>query len=301
MFFMKKLSKYAVLITTLLLCFMVFRFIRNLNDRFERVDKAYKDKTAINLSAQMDTVVLRDILVNNGYVKNVKDASYISKVLKERLQTKQYDYLYILQKRAFGMMPAREADSLGRLTNRLDASRRTLGQDSIFNSLDMASLKSKTKLGDGEGTIKIKIVPDKDKVESCKDVVIRLRKHYLKDEQVCNEDILCVKTDSLGCASITGLNKNVAYSVLPIKKYYEYGSEKGVAEGKFKKDIYEFEFTQLEHRIPMFDNITLKQMKYDGTITVRTPSDFKAEVIKWMAFVILGWWLLCIVLTKKEK
>lgn len=298
---MKTLSKYSLLISTLVLCGLMFCFILNLNDRFEKVNEAYdeKNETAVNLSPKMKTDVLKKILLSNGYVKDAKDADFIANTLKERLKEKEFPYLYVLQKRDYGKVSAREAEKAGVLTERLRVSCEQLEQDHIPN-LDL--LDNTANLNSSGGTINVKIVPDKNNVESCKDVVVRLRVHfYDKDKNAVKRDTLFVKTDENGCASFTGLDKSLAYSVLPIKKYYEYGQEKGIVEGKFKKDSYEIEFTQLEHRIPMFNDATLKQIKYDGTITVRTPDEFLKAAIPWFAAVILAWWILALILIRRRK
>ena len=143
---MKKFGKYSVLVATMALLALLFLFFRNLSGRFERMEDDYKAGRAINLSGATDADSLSMLLVNHGYVENKDDADYISQTLVERAKKEEYSFLYILQKRKYGQVPAREADSLGRLTKQLEESRKRLGQDAelpalstLNNTLDLHS------------------------------------------------------------------------------------------------------------------------------------------------------------------
>lgn len=297
---MQKFGKFSFLIATLALLALMFVFFSNLNDRFDRVEADYKNGMAINLND--DTMVaksLAPLLVRNGYVKDTTDAKYIADTLAKRTKKLNYSYLYILQKRAFGQVPAREAKDKKRLTKQLENSRKRLGHndtipalENLNHTLDMGAT------GGGKITVAVK---DKDG-KACDTVAVRLMMHYADTSGVAyTKKLGFAKTNAQGIACFTGLDKNTAYSVLPIKDYYEYGSEKGVKPGDLAKKDKVLSFEQWEHRIRMFDNTTLKLMKQDGAITVRTPEQYREIVMKWFLLVVGAWWALALFLKFRKK
>ena len=181
-------------------------------------------------------------------------------------------------------------------TAKLNRSKETIGLGTALPAAE--SLKKESNLGQGNGSISIKLFSKEN--QNLSDAIVMLTKYYYDSlHNACADTVAYVKTDSHGEAIFAGLNKAHGYSVLPLKWGFEYGSSKGVRVGKFKKDL-TFKFEQLEHRIQMIDNATLKQIKNDGTITVRTPKEYKAEIVKWFVFVLLAWWSLAIFLMHKK-
>lgn len=306
-----------MLISTLVLCGMMLMFFNNLRSRFEEVEEDYKHDRAINLSPETDSGKLSQILMTNGYVADQEDADFIADTIVARLKRgMEYPNLYHLQKRDFGKVPASVAEKENVLTNKLYLSYERLGlKDSVpeNGSLDT---KLDLKRENGDGSIEVRVYEKKrrgkilnvlfgKKKSDCKDVVVCLREYYV--DSVEHTDIVgYAKTDSKGRVVFKGLNRAYGYSVLPLKAGCEYGSSKGVVRGFFDKHKHfgknkAFEFEQLEHRIPMIDNLTLRQIKNDGTITVRTPQEFKTEVIKWFVLVLLAWWMLMFIMFRRRK
>ena len=287
---------------------MMFMFLQNLKPQFDQVEKGYKEKSAINLSATTSKKDLSDLLYNNGYVENSRDAKYIADTLVDRLKRQKFSNLYDLQKRAKGKIPMVVADSAKVLTNKVELSKMLVGLgDSLEDLPDASTLKTRLSLGNGDGEMKVVVTSDSS--SNCGGVVIQLIAYYKQSDTVA-KDTSYLKTDSSGCAQITGMNRDKGYSVLPIRYGYEYGSSKGVKCGNFKKyrffnkfwrKEYVYTFEQQEHRIQMIGNAMLKQIKNDGTLTVRTPAEYKAIVVKWFVFVLLAWWTLCLILMRRKK
>lgn len=286
---MKNSSKYAMLISTTLLCGMLIIFFCNLKSRYDSVEEDYKNKRAINLSKYISSEDISAILLNNRYVCNEQDANFIADTLEARLHRNlEYPNLYYLQKRAYGKVPALVADSANVLTKALENSYSAIGLDSLTQSISLDSLLYNNNLKCGGGTISVQL--NSEESQDFADAIVVLREYFADSLNYAKDTILgYAKTDSTGTAVFSGLDQNRAYSVLPIKRGYEYGSSKGIKKGKFKKDL-TFNFEQLEHRIQMINNATLKQIKNDGTITVRTPQEYKAEVVKWFVLILLAWW-----------
>lgn len=297
-----------MIVSTLLLCGMLLMYLHNLHPQFGKVEEDYKEANAINLSPKTDKQQLSQILIANGYVANQNDADFVADTIIARLKSGMtFSNLYHLQKRDFGQVPASVAEKEGVLTNKLALSYEKLG---LIDSLPASnSLDTKMNLnrvgGDGEITVRVYEEKSRGKIRDkifgakktyCKNVIVCLREYYV--DSIEHTDVVgYAKTDNRGYAVFSGLDRTHGYSVLPIKKGYEYGSSKGVMRGVFNKHKHfgkkhNFEFKQQEHRIQMLDNLTLKQIKNDGTITVRTPKEFKAKVIVWFVLVLSAWWLL---------
>ena len=298
--------KYAILCSTLVLCGLLLALFHNLSPQFQKTERDYKEHRAINLSAQTSKTDLSALLYNNGYVANEKDAAFIADSLVDRLKRLNYPNLYHLQKRDYGKVPMLVADSAGVLTKKVADSNKILGLNDSLPSLNTLSSTLNNNNGDGE----LKVIIKSNNNGNLGDVFVRVEEHYIEADSVKSAVIGYAKTDSNGIVQIKGLDRNKGYSVLPIKRGYEYGSAKGIAYGHFKEyeyfnrfvaKSYVFSFEQLEHRIQMIDNYTLKQIKDDGALTVRTPKEYKTTVIRWFVMVLLGWWLLCFVLIRRKK
>ena len=315
---MDAIRKYAMLISTLVLCGMMLMFFNNLRPRFEEVEEDYKHDRAINLSPETDSGKLSQILMTNGYVADQKDADFIADTIVARLKRgMEYPNLYHLQKRDYGKVPASVAEKENVLTNKLYLSYERLGLTDSVPENGSLDTKLDLKRENGDGSIEMRVYEKRrrgkilnvlfgKKKSDCKDVVVCLREYYV--DSVEHTDIVgYAKTDSKGRVVFKGLNRAYGYSVLPLKAGCEYGSSKGVVRGVFDKHKHfgknkTFEFEQLEHRIPMIDNLTLRQIKNDGTITVRTPQEFKFQVVTWFGLVMLAWWLLVLFLRwRKHK
>jgi len=303
-------------------------------------DYSANPKRAVNLSRETDKEQLSQILITNGYVKSPKDARYIADTLTARLKRGlNYPNLYHLQKRDYGKIPALVAEKDSVFTDVLNRSYGYLGlteMDSLTTSvadslkvpvldaspINVSQFGLTQKDGIGQITVRVyekeeksrgkvldKLLKPKKVKKACKGVCVCL-KEYDEASESLGDIVVYAKTDSNGCVVFTHLDTTKGYSVLPIQKGYEYGSSKGIVQhkfeeykhfGRFGKIDYVFNFEQLEHRIQMIDNATIKQIKNDSSITIRTPQEFKSEVIKRFVIVLLAWWFLVFVLVRRKR
>ena len=292
------IRKYAILFSTLVLCVLLFALLHNLKPLFDKIEKDYTESRAVNLSSKTSNAVLEEVLLNNGYLAEKKDAEYVADTLVARLKRLEYPNLYHLQKRAYGQVPMMVADSLGVLSNKVRKSKELIGlSDSLPSANELKTEYMANDLGNGS----ICVIVETEKEIACGDVPIRLVTYCFDSTGVEKNDTIFVKTDSHGKAQFNRLDTSRGYSVLPIKIGFEYGMTKGIHKGKFKKEKYIYKFIQQEHRVQMIDNATLRQIKNDGAITVRTPAEYKATVIKWFVLILLGWWLLSLVLVFQKR
>lgn len=310
---------FAPVVVSIVLVGMFLSFLHNLDKRNASVvDDLINERTVV-LDPDCSEKVLSDIIYTDGYADTKKDADFIAKVLIER----QNDYgrltsLYSLQKRFFGQVPIQMADSCKVLLKQQDASLERLGQKNQGKDIVIIPY-SKDSLCTGNGTITVNVYK---KVESstwwkrklrledrvpCAGIPVRLATHFRDSlNNACSDIVGYLITDSIGRVSFNGLDTKASFSVLPVKPGHEYGSSKGTVSGKWRTDkskpSLDFSFEEREHRIPLFGNAILRQIKTEKTILVRSPQEYKSVVVRWFILVLLAWWVLCLymILCKKR-
>ena len=314
---MEKLKKsifgnHAMAISTIVLCVMMLMYLNNLRPQFHKMEEDYKGSRSVNLSRETDKQQLSKILITNGYVANKRDADFVADTLVARLKRGMvYTNLYDLKKRDYGKVPASVVEKEGVLTNKLALSCEGLELTNALPKTNTLDLKLNLKREGGDGKIIVRVYEKQsrgkllDKILGakkvyCKDVQVSLREYYV-DGADHTDVVGYAKTDSKGRVVFKGLNRAYGYSVLPVKTGYEYGSSKGIVRGEFNKHKLcgkrqKYQFEQQDHCVQLIDNLTIKQIKNDGTITVRTPAEFKASVVTWFLIVVLAWWLLVLIM-----
>ena len=305
------------------------RYSKNIAESLEHVNDDIVARRTVVLDSNTDQQLLSEIVFENGYASTKEDAEFISRTLVERQNKQKHrtlldrllgknkdnrlESLWSLQKRDIGKISAHVADSCHVLSTILDVSRDKIGlsMDSLFGYND--------NLYSGAYSIKVVVKHKKEKSiksffsrdEYCENVPVLLQMHY-RDSLDLKSDILgCLWTDEKGETTFKGLQADSSYSVLPIKDGYEYGKLKGVIGGDWKlegKDAKRrektFTFVEEEHRIPMFINSVIRQIKNDRTIIVRTPDEFLSAMRESLLTIILSWSgvaVLMLVLTAKGK
>lgn len=122
------------------------------------------------------------------------------------------------------------------------------------------------------------------------------------------------RTDSEGKYSFENLERGKNYSVVPVKPGKEYGGVTGAASvtehsfweklGSFNpltKDKYEFNFSEREHKLRLFDNSTYQKIKNDKIFTVRTPETFNRDFLQCITLFLLSFWGFHAVLSIKKS
>lgn len=270
-----------MILATVILWFLYSFCLRSYNDKFDQINQNIKDKTTIVLSANTDSVLLKQIIYDNGYCETEKDAAFIAKTLVDRLQNgemEDFNNLYALQKRANGQVSAHIADSCQVLSTALLVSREKIGvtNDSVF--------QYESPMDSGLYSISVVVEQELEKTSRfqlhtrkvpCADVPVRLQMHFRDSEGDPQlQPLGYVFTNKDGIAKFDGLCADSSYSVLPIREGYEYGQSKGVVGGEWivhnriwYKELFhgvknwiqntkdnEFRFIEKEHRIPLLSN-----------------------------------------------
>lgn len=314
--------KPIVLVTLVIAAFFLL-LDKNHSEYFEKVEGDYKNGLAVNLSGNVRKDSVAGMLLERGYINNAAEADFIADALVAGVyEGKELDNLYSLRKNVW-KVSASAVDSLenSSLQQRCLSSRSALWQgdnevDSLLRVSDL-NLPSQTDLESGEFAIDVRVTRKdssagyfsrllkRDK-KAVGGTLVCLRSHYITTvaadtvhdlpsyRRVEDDIIAFAMTDENGEASFKGLNGDLSYSVLPVACGYEFGSPKGTIAGsmreKSKNGKLVCEFTRQEHKVTLFSSNTLNRIKEDSSLTVRSPQEFRAVIVKFLAFFFAAWW-----------
>ena len=96
------------------------------------------------------------------------------------------------------------------------------------------------------------------------------------------------------------VKKGGYYSVLPIKNGFQYGREKGTTKDSLIMNM-DISFSQRPHVISLLSPQVFSILKYDRTLVVRTPAEFKDSLISMAVAFILGWGVFLLFIFQLDK
>lgn len=309
----RKVERRSMVFVTIVLCLAFFTLHKNYQKNFEQINANYKNRTAINLDKNFEPQLLANILVERDYVSDDTSAIFIANHIKNKLKEgKILNNLGELNKKNF-RITASLADSLGgkHLKTRVAKSCKQL---ETFDPLPAITKNiSDFKLGNCD--IKVKVIElDStanflqtilgEDYRSIPHTIVQLKEHYYVSSIAHDSIIGYTITNEEGIAFFKGLKADGYYSVLPIRRGFEYGKSKGTSKGNLgsmKENDRTFIFTQNVHKISPFDTDSYSKLKEDNILTVRTPQEYKNNLITSFAFILLLWWILHIYLCVRKK
>lgn len=274
------------------------------------------------LSAGADTTALTRILCEYGYTDDRADGLFAARLITANMRKGlSLDKLADLQKRAW-QATAAEIDSCGgpMLRMRLQHIRANLGildegipdftgNDScqgvisvrVFNEIENPTFAQKL-FSDGKAPAEGVAV----RISRCiTDSTVRTQLDTTT--QVVFQPIGKLITDANGQVVFSGLDPSFSYSVLPVDNNTEFGAEKGTIGGTLAQVAAEdgfrisADFTGKPLKIRLFSNPTLRQMRTDGKIVVRSADNYSSTVKTYAFLFALAWILLyCITWYKKR-
>lgn len=295
------MKKYSLFTPTLILVVLFLKLLANYSERFEIVESYYNENSSINLNKGVSFDNLSNVLFTHNYISDKEDAVFASEFIIQKLdEGLQLSNLYDINKRVW-QIPVSRIDSIGSNAYRLKAklSEENIGIDEEFRNIDTSQLISSIEVSPGKrGNLNVKVI---EKVGSfskssrpCENVIVRLSEQCIDSlDNTTRRTIAFLKTDEEGKVSFKGLDPSLSYSVLPIKKGFEYGVTQGTLGGslsKYTDKKLDCEFTQQEHKIRIFDAQTVKQIKEEQTITIRTPEDYKKILAMYVVLFFAAWW-----------
>lgn len=313
------MKKYSLIIPTILLVVLFIKLLSNYSERFDEVENNYltTPKSALNLVKGTSYNDLSDVLHNQNYITNKDDADFVSKFIIQKLEDGQsLSTLYDLNKRIW-QIPVSLIDSIGTNGYKIKAtvSKESLGIDNELCEVDILQLQDRVELYTNQcGVINVSVTETIEnsglfskETKTCANVTVRLSEQYidsLDNYKSKRKTVAYLKTNEQGKVSFSGLNPNLSYSVLPIKEGFEYGTTKGTLGGnlaQYENATLNCSFTQQEHKIRIFDALTLKQIKEDKTLTIRSPKEFRNILVRYVVLFFAAWWGLWLIYKVRRK
>lgn len=314
---MKNMKKIPFFLVFAILIACYLGLSNNKSDAFEIINEQYENKIAVNLDKNLNPRHLAAVLYNNGYVNTQKDADFISEFITRKLKNDTVPQtLSELDKRMW-QIPQVLIEKKGTedLQHRLGNTQANTGwTEDIDSFYQTQCLHSHVNVGDGEDGMMTVIVKDpkpdslitwwdkvcKTQAVPSKGVVVQLKKYSENESNTPYEKVIAyAQTDENGKAYFEGLAADSSYSVLPVRKGFSYGSEKGTHLGNWglmvEKEQTEFGFSSTPLTIKLFNSQTLKAIKQDGVITVRSPETYNNLLSTNMILFLTVWMILFVV------
>ncbi|MBR6757222.1 MAG: FtsW/RodA/SpoVE family cell cycle protein [Bacteroidaceae bacterium] len=315
------LRQFTLPLITAIIVLLFLRLSQNYEERHKAVEAAYISETSVNLSDETEVSTLTNVLLINNYMQNKADAEFAARHIIGQLQSgKKIEAFGDFAKRAW-QIPATVIDSIGSplYRERLAMSRNKIECDSLYDAVSSRHLSDEVVVDARyQGCINVTIERKNpnanilqrslglNKIPACgDDLVVRLARVYTDSSQVVHADTIAyARPNKDGEVVFKGLDTEQLYSVLPIRRGCEYGASKGTIGGSMAsngKTEMECAFTEQEHRVRLFDTATMKQIKSDRTITVRTPEQFRSLLVQDVVILLLLWWLLSIYFNVRQR
>lgn len=315
----------AYILTVLVFLLGTFSLYNNLKPQLDEATQAIEQDSTLVLKKGIDQKKLSDRLYNGGYLDYRQDADFVASQLKIYLDANgSLPNLGSLLKPELKV----PADSVLTVAGdgfktRIETDLYKLGKTKKFD--DVVAKSSCTTVFEepgATGIISVKINNGKGVSESVSSIPVRL-KHYgyrkiyrysehknkegkierndstLVDEVLVDSIIGVAKTDENGIATFKVKNGE-HYGVLPIQKGFQYGREKGTTKGALSGEL-QISFIQKPHVLTLLSPQVLSNLKYDRTLVVRTPAEFKDSLISMVAVFILGWGVFLLFIFQLDK
>lgn len=316
------MKKFSLIAATIIVVCLFLKLYSNYSARFDDVSERQFSGQSVNLLPGFDKEVLQQVLLAHSYVSNKEDAVFATNFLSEKLEENgDLAALYNLNKRAW-QVPVQLVDSIGgpAMKEKLKASLERMGMDAAYDSLQRGLWVNKgVQLPQHQGELCVRVQQKEEgagvvkrllglETSDCTGVWVRLSEEYLdslNNMAPSRATLAYLKTDEDGEVVFSGLDTAKSYSVLPICKGFEYGTSKGTLGGTLhevgKDGKHECTFTQKEHRLRLFDESTLNQMKADGTVTIRSVKEYKDTILWYVVLTLGAWWALYLVNLFRRK
>lgn len=314
----------AYILTVIVFLLGTISLYNNLKPQLDEASQAIEQGTTLVLKKGIDQKKLSDRLYNGGYLDYREDANLVASRLKKYLdENGSLPNLGSLLKSGL-KIPADSALSVGGegFKTRIETDLYKLGNTEKFNiAVANSTLNTVFEEPGATGVISVRIKNGKGVSQSLSDIPVRLKhydyqKTYRYDEkrnakgQIEKKDTLVeeilvdsivgvAKTDKNGIATFK-VKEGEHYSVLPIHDGFQYGREKGTTKGALAGEL-KISFVQKPHVITLLSPQVFSNLKYDRTLVVRTPAEFKDSLIGMTIAFILGWGVFLLFIFQLDK
>ncbi len=271
----------------------------NQSKYLDGVEAALESGEAMVLDASTDSVALAEFFVRKGYYSG-RDAEFIAGSIARPLNKGIVPQnLGELNKRSF-RVEAEDAYSRGGeiMRSLVERSRGDLGwSDKIESIYNSESIPDSLNAVSGDTKLKVQVKAEDD--SPVEGVLVRLTEHYVVEDSARDSLLAVCFTDKSGRAEFA-VSQGRFYSVLPIRRGFEYGASKGTRGGA-RVSSSPYVFRQKVHTLAPLSSDTFSSIKADTTLMVRTPQQYRDS--RFLIFLVfLGvWWLLIITLSVLDR
>ncbi|MGA0555297.1 FtsW/RodA/SpoVE family cell cycle protein [Larkinella sp. VNQ87] len=278
---------------TLLLLLLFTRLFINLLPTLNQVGQSLADGRALTLTAGLKPAVIQRLLNSGNYYTDAKDRALVADSLAVKLVKEgSPENLGAINKRAFSVRaplawrsPVGGAD----FQNRLQLSRQQMGFDSALYVRELTRPKPympTLTVGSGNRSITGRVTQDEQPIAG---VLVQLKRHPpTAQPDTLPDRYFYTRTDADGQFAFTGLKTDSAYSVVPLKPGFEFGSRRGTSRLSSDQS---YSFATRPHQLRLIGSVAYGALKADQAFVVRTPTAFMVQFWAIAVLFLLAFWL----------
>lgn len=296
-----------LLIAIALVSMLAVRIYDAQKDMLNRAEKDCANGRAILLNSRTTTQPFTALLTSRGYITSEEEAAFISEHLMRKIKSKDggqpkslkdlSDDRYRLELDSAGFASIESFPTLGPRAEQL------AGGDGIDPSKTLehsdTSVKFRVKIREKEGGL------IKDTIYIC------VKEHYDELVEIDGKVIDCHSRDSVlawipvcGKTDIwlptkSSVGTDRYFSVIPVQRGFNFGSPLGTYHTS--KIFRKLKFVRSRAFLPLLSRQTLKQVREDNSILVRSPQEYKDKFISSIALFAALWILAFLILATVDK
>lgn len=295
----------AYFITIAVFILGVFSLYNNLKPQLDEADYAIEKGTTLVLEKGLKKELLSERLYKSGYISDRKDAEFIAARITEYLDIhEELPNLGSLLKDEL-KVSADTALLFGGegLKLRIENDYKNLG---ITKDFEKAPKTPNFEVKGADGVICVQVVNAKQINDTLSGIPVRIKRYPTKktyqyiyqnnskgkkeiiDSILVDEVVLGYAVTDVNGVATFNVKKGEHYSVLPIRKGFQYGREKGTTNGALNEEL-NLTFVQKPHVISLLSRQTFSNIKYDRTLIVRSPAKFIDSLVFMTIAYILAW------------
>lgn len=297
----------AYLLTVLVFLLGTFSLYNNLKPQLDEATQAIEQGSTLVLKKDIDQKKLANLLYSGGYIDSQSDADFVASRIKKIMDEKgSLPNLGSLLKSEF-KITADTASTFGGedFLSRVRSDLYKLGVTDDDNNIIAYGEYANVQIPDSAvALISVKVKNAKGVKDTVGGIPVRIRQ-YTMHEDVKGNDSIATDTLGISLTDASGMvsfkvKKGGYYSVLPIKKGFQYGREKGTTKGELTGNI-DISFAQRPHVVSLLSPQAFSNLKYDRALVVRTPAEFKDALIGLAAVFILSWGIFMLFIFQLDK
>ena len=268
------------------------RLYVNLLPDLNRDRKALATGQALTLAGGLKAPAIQRLLTGTNYYTDRNDVAFVADSLAAKLRSNgSMDNLGAINKREFAVRaPVAWRSRIGGVDfqSRLELSRQQMGFDSVLYVREINNPEpypTTVRAGSGTRSVSGRVVREERPLAG---VLVQFRNHPATAQpDTLREHFIYARTNADGRFAFTGLAADSAYSVVPLKPGFEFGSRQGTS--RLTGDQ-EYAFAARPHHLRLLGSVVYGQLKTDHALTVRTPQAFIRQFFATVILFLLAFW-----------